>query len=122
MDALKAAGINEVIVYCVNDAAVMGAWAENQKVDQSTEGMLTMMGDPSGQLTRALGMELVHPGPVGVLGPGRCKRNALYVENGIVKVKKISERPDDPAGDDFPEDTCAESMISEVLRLKSREL
>lgn len=50
---LKQRGVDEVLVYCVNDGAVMGAWAK----DQGTEGsMLTMLGDPSRALTDALGM------------------------------------------------------------------
>ncbi len=55
MDALKALGVSEVIVYCVNDGAVMDAWAKDQGVDQSDAGLLTMMGDPSSALTKALG-------------------------------------------------------------------
>jgi len=31
-DALRAAGVDAVIVYCVNDAAVMQAWAKDQKI------------------------------------------------------------------------------------------
>jgi peroxiredoxin len=31
-DALREAGIHTVIVYCVNDAAVMQAWGKDQKV------------------------------------------------------------------------------------------
>jgi peroxiredoxin len=31
-DALRKAGIDSVIVYCVNDGAVMQAWAKDQKV------------------------------------------------------------------------------------------
>ena len=31
-DALRQVGIDAVIVYCVNDAAVMQAWAKDQKV------------------------------------------------------------------------------------------
>ena len=43
--ALKAAGIDEVLVYCVNDGAVMDAWAK----DQGTEGsMVTLLGDTQG--------------------------------------------------------------------------
>ena len=33
-DALTALGIDEVIVFCVNDGAVMSAWAEDQKVSK----------------------------------------------------------------------------------------
>ena len=31
-DALRGVGVDAVVVYCVNDAAVMLAWAKNQKV------------------------------------------------------------------------------------------
>ena len=54
MDALKALGIDEVIVYCVNDGAVMDAWAKDQKLEGNK--FITMMGDPSGALTSALGV------------------------------------------------------------------
>ena len=52
-DALKAIGIDEVIIYCVNDGAVMKAWAADQGVDKSD--LLTMMGDPNGSVTTTLG-------------------------------------------------------------------
>lgn len=54
-DAFKEAGIDEIVVYCVNDSAVMGAW----EADQGTEGsIVTMFGDPAGTFTKALGMEM----------------------------------------------------------------
>ena len=74
-------------MYCVNDGAVMDAWATDQGVDQ-THGLLKMMGDPSGALTRALGMTLNHPGPMSKLGYERCKRFAMYVVDGVIKVLK----------------------------------
>lgn len=101
-------------MYCVNDGAVMDAWAADQKVEQGQDGLLTMMGDPDSELTKALGMELSHPGPVSKLGPGRCKRNAMYIVDGVIKFSKISERLDDPAGDDHPEDTCAPAMLKAI--------
>ena len=73
-----------MIVYCVNDGAVMNAWASDQGVDQGPDGLVTMMGDPSGSLTRSLGMVLNHPGPMAVLGYERCKRFALVIDNGVV--------------------------------------
>jgi len=42
VDALKALGIDEVIIFCVNDGAVMQAWARDQGVEGSD--LLTMMG------------------------------------------------------------------------------
>ena len=37
-------------------------------------------------------MVLEHPGPVKVLGPGRCKRFSAYIDDGKVRhaVKKMS--------------------------------
>jgi peroxiredoxin len=61
--ALKAAGIDEVLVYCVNDGAVMKAWAANQGVEGS---MITFLADTRRELTEALGMVMTHPGPLGV--------------------------------------------------------
>jgi 2-Cys peroxiredoxin 5 len=70
-DALKAKGIDEVLVYCVNDGAVMSGWAKDQGVEGT---MITFLGDTRSELTRALGMVLDDPGPMGVLGNPRCKR------------------------------------------------
>ena len=122
-DKLKAAGIDEVIIYCVNDGAVMQAWAK----DQGTEGsLITMMGDPTGAFTNFLGLELNHPGPQGKGLLRRCKRHALYVVDGVIKIKRVSERgpagQEDPAGDDFPEATLAEAMLEAIAALPNDEL
>ena len=99
---LKALGIDEVIIFCVNDGAVMDAWAEDQGVDQ--KGFITMMGDPTGTVTRALGMGLDHPGPMYKLGYERCKRFVMYIEDGTIKLVRVAEGgpngEEDPAGDD----------------------
>lgn len=110
-DALKARGIDEVLVYCVNDGAVMGAWANDQGIDGS---MVTFLADPRSELTKALGMELTHPGPMSVLGNPRCKRFALYLEDGEIKAWRVSERDDDPAGDDDPSATTVDGMLSAI--------
>ena len=78
-DALKAKGIDQVLVYCVNDGAVMQAWAKDQGIEGS---MLQFVADPNSELTAALGMELTDPGPVGVLGPKRTKRFGMYIDDG----------------------------------------
>ena len=117
--ALKAAGVDEVMVFCVNDGAVMTAWQKDQGADES---LLTFYGDPSGALTKALGMVLDHPGPQGKGLFGRTKRFAAIVKNGVVKALEISERPDDPAGDDYPESSCAPSMLEHLASLAKSEL
>eukprot|EP00979_Chaetoceros_neogracilis_P006781 scaffold1388_cov267-Chaetoceros_neogracile.AAC.18 len=116
VDALKKVGVDEVIIYCVNDGAVMMAWAEDQGVKE--DSMVTLMGDPYGALTSALEMEMTHAGPASVGITGRCKRFALYVENGIVKILRVAEAEDDPAGDDRPEVTLAEAMVDAIKALK----
>lgn len=119
-DALKIRGIDEVIVYCVNDGAVMDAWAADQKIEGS---LITFLGDPSRALTDALGMVLDHPGPMGVLGYKRCKRFAVYLEDGVARVVRVSEGPDDPAGDEDPSATTAEAMIAAIDALgEAKEL
>jgi len=115
-DALREAGISEVIVMCVNDGAVMNAWAMDQNVEEG-KSLLSFMGDPYADVTRALQMELDHPGPLGKGLINRCKRFALHISNGVVKAVRVSEREDDPAGDDFPEDTCAPSMLNVIRGL-----
>lgn len=113
------AGIDEIIIYCVNDGAVMKAWAEDQGIDP--HGIIQFMGDPEGALTRKLDMELTHPGPQSVGIIGRCKRFAVYAVNGEVKYVAVSEREDDPAGDDFPESTLADAMLDAILKLKTTD-
>ena len=88
-DALKEAGIDEVLIYCVNDGAVMKAWQADQMI--GSKSMVKMMGDPAGEFTKALGMEMTHPGPPSVGIIGRSKRFALHVDKGEVKHVAISE-------------------------------
>mmetsp|Transcript_60609 Transcript_60609/g.91466 ORF Transcript_60609/g.91466 Transcript_60609/m.91466 type:complete len:120 (+) Transcript_60609:239-598(+) len=110
-------GIDEVLVYCVNDGAVMAAWAESQGVPE--DSMLKLMGDPTAAVTKALDMELTHQGPQSIGLLNRCKRFALYVVDGVVKIVRVAEAPDDPAGDDFPDVTLAEAMMEAIEALES---
>lgn len=89
----------------------MQAWAKDQKIGLS---MLNLMGDPAGELTKALDMELTHHGPISKGLLGRCKRHAIHVVNGEIKIIKISESPNDPAGDDDPSETLAETMLAAI--------
>eukprot|EP00937_MAST-01D_sp_MAST-1D-sp2_P001512 g1512.t1 len=112
-NALKDAGIDEVVVYCVNDGAVMAAWASDQGVAESS--LISFVGDPHGDLTAALGMELTDEGPVRGKGlVGRCKRHAVLLVDNVVKHVAVAERPGDPAGDDFPEVTCADAVLEAI--------
>jgi len=107
-----------VLFYCVNDAAVMRAWFLDQKLEGS---MMQMMGDPSGEFTRECGMELTHPGPKSKGLYGRCKRFAMHVINCEVQYVAVSERDDDPAGDEHPGSSCADAMIEVIADNLARE-
>mmetsp|Transcript_52912 Transcript_52912/g.136897 ORF Transcript_52912/g.136897 Transcript_52912/m.136897 type:complete len:183 (+) Transcript_52912:96-644(+) len=99
---LKAKGVDEVLVYCVNDGAVMEGWAKDQKVAGS---MITFLADPRSELTKALNLVLDEPPVMAVLGNPRCQRFAIVVENGIIKDLAV-------AGGDVPDEaTFAEAML-----------
>lgn len=95
----------------MNDPAVMQAWASDQKIAGS---MVTFVADPAATLTKALDMEMTHPGPPSVGIIGRCKRFALYAEKDAIKVVRVSEGPDDPAGDADPSASLAEGMLAAI--------
>lgn len=83
-DQLKAKGVDEVWCVAVNDAFVMGAWARDQK----TAGKIRMMSDGSGELARALGIELdLSAGGLGL----RSRRFSMLVDDGVVKVLNLEE-------------------------------
>ena len=109
--ALQAEGVDEILIYSVNDGAVMKAWFEDQKLEGSR---MQMMGDPYGEFTKACGMELTHPGPVAKGLLGRCKRFAMLVVNCVVQHVAVAESETDPAGDDAPEATLAPAMLQVV--------
>mmetsp|Transcript_26935 Transcript_26935/g.82673 ORF Transcript_26935/g.82673 Transcript_26935/m.82673 type:complete len:127 (+) Transcript_26935:317-697(+) len=110
---LRDAGIDDVFVYCVNDSAVMEAWGRDQKIDGS---IVTFLADPTSDLTKALDVELTHPGPLAVLGPGRCKRFAMLFDKGVCKSVQISESPDDPTDGNL-ELSLAPNMLKEAQTL-----
>ena len=91
--------------------AVMMNWAKSQRTALT---MLTFLGDPLSEFTRATDLELTHPGPVSKLGPGRCKRFAMHVVDGVIEAVNVSEGEDgeDPAGDDDPSASLAEGIMA----------
>ncbi|MFT4178452.1 MAG: peroxiredoxin [Thermomonas sp.] len=76
-DSFRERGI-DVACMAVNDPFVMQAWAESQSVPAG----LRMLADGNADFTRALGMAMDASG----FGMGtRCKRFALYAEDGVVR-------------------------------------
>jgi len=112
---LKEKGIDEVLVYCVNDGAVMKAWAKDQGVEGS---IITFLADTRCEFSEAIGMCMNHPGPKGALGNTRCKRFVLVCENGVVKNVEVSEAPEDPAGDNEPDGPITKkTRVEHILTL-----
>eukprot|EP00439_Symbiodinium_sp_Y106_P087451 s397_g55.t1 len=103
----KAKGVSDVIVYCVNDTAVMDAWAKDQKIDGS---IVSFYGDSGSLLTKEIGLELTHAGVMAALGNPRCKRHAMIVDDMEVKEVWVAASEEDPAGDSKPEDTMVDNL------------
>jgi peroxiredoxin len=83
-DALKAKGVDAIACLSVNDAFVMGAWGENQKVGDK----VMMLADGNGDFTRAVGLEM--DGTRFGMGK-RSQRYAMIVDNGVVKELNVEE-------------------------------
>ena len=66
------------------------------------------------EFTKALDLQMTHPGPPSVGIVGRSKRFALYVTKGEVKYMAVSEGPDDPAGDADPSASLADAMLKAI--------
>ncbi|MBZ0325409.1 MAG: peroxiredoxin [Alphaproteobacteria bacterium] len=82
--AIKAKGVDTIACMAVNDAFVMGAWGKDQAVGDK----VLMLGDGSGEITKALGLEL-DATKMG-MGP-RSRRFALVVDNGTVTHVALEE-------------------------------
>ncbi|ETW12115.1 anti-oxidant AhpCTSA family protein [Roseivivax marinus] len=80
-------GVDEIICLAVNDVFVLKAWAEATGADKAG---LTMLSDPEGSFTQAIGMDFTAP-PVGMIN--RSKRYAMVVEDGMVKSLHEEENP-----------------------------
>jgi len=115
---LKEMGVSDVLVYCVNDGAVMDGWAKDQGVGGS---IIKFLGDPRSEVTEALGLVLNDPGPMSVLGYPRCKRFSMFIDDVVIKSINVCEKPDDPAGDNDPSITLVEKMIEDLRRIKASE-
>lgn len=79
-DGFAAKGVDEVICLSVNDPFVMKAWGE---ATGATAAGITMLGDATGDFTKAIGMDFDAP-PAGLIG--RSKRYSMLVENGVVTI------------------------------------
>jgi len=55
------------------------------------------------------------------LGRPRCKRHAIYLDDGEIKAFEVAEAEDDPAGDDKPDVTLVENMLTHIPDLSPEE-
>ena len=80
-------GIDEVICIAVNDPFVLKAWDD---ATGASKGGITILGDATGEFTRAMGMEFSAPSR-GLVN--RSKRYAMVVDDGKVVTLHEEEGP-----------------------------
>lgn len=107
-------GVDDVIIFSVNDGAVMMAWEKDQGVQPDTKSLIKLYGDPTSKFSKALDLVLDNSGVMGVLGNPRCKRFSSLVKNCKVVTVNVAEGPDDPAGDDAPEVSMVDKMLADL--------
>jgi glutaredoxin/glutathione-dependent peroxiredoxin len=76
--AIRAKGVDMIACLSVNDAFVMRAWGESQKVGDD----IVMLADGNGEFTKAVGLEL-DAARFG-MGP-RSQRYSMIIDDGVVK-------------------------------------
>ena len=85
-EAIKAKGVDEILVTGVNDVFVMGAWAKAT----GGEGRVTFLADGSAAFAQAIGLTL----DLTERGLGlRSQRYAMIVDDGQVKSLAIEASP-----------------------------
>jgi peroxiredoxin len=83
-DALKAAGVDEIVCVAVNDPFVMRAWAQIHDAD----GEINFLSDGNAEWTQALGMGRgMHKAAMGT----RSKRYAMVVADGVLTWLGVDE-------------------------------
>ena len=84
--AIKAKGIDSIVVTAVNDGFVMDAW----KKASNAEGKIEFLADGNGEFAKAIDMTLDGSGN----GLGlRSKRYSMLVDDGVVKKLNVEEAP-----------------------------
>jgi peroxiredoxin len=85
-EAIKAKGVDAIIVTAVNDPFVMDAWAKATEA----AGKLEFLADPNADFAKAIGLDLdMAQG----LGFSRSKRYSMIVDNGVVKALNVEDSP-----------------------------
>jgi len=87
-DAIKAEGIDEIIVVTVNDPFVSAAWGEAHKA----QGKVTLWADGNGEFAKAIG--LTFDGSGAGLGT-RLQRFSAVVKDGVIESLAVEAKPSD---------------------------
>ena len=111
-DELKAKGIDEILVYCVNDAAVMEAWSD--KMNVKPKSLVTKLADPGCRCTEAMGLAMPTDEVPPQLGYVRSKRYAAVFNDGTLEQLYVSYAKGDPAGDDDPSASLVENVLPKL--------
>ncbi len=83
-DAMKAAGVDEIVCVSVNDAFVMGAWGQSA----GAAGKVTMVADGNGDFVTALGLTM----DGSKFGMGlRGQRFSMLVKDGVVTQLNVED-------------------------------
>ncbi len=83
-DELKAKGVDEIACTAVNDAFVMGAWAQSSDAADK----ITMLSDGNGEFAQALGLTM--DGSKYGMGT-RGQRYSMVVNDGVVEQLNVEE-------------------------------
>jgi len=85
-DALKAKGVDSIVVTSVNDVFVQDAWLKATGAEGKIEGLA----DGSAEFAKAVGLDI----DLGKAGLGvRSQRYAAIVEDGVVKWIDVEDAP-----------------------------
>ncbi|MGQ4275273.1 peroxiredoxin [Terrihabitans sp. B22-R8] len=85
-DALKAKGVDSIVVTSVNDVFVQDAWIKAS----NAEGKVEAIADGSGRFAKSIGLDI----DLGEAGLGtRSKRYAMIVEDGAVTWFDVEDAP-----------------------------
>jgi peroxiredoxin len=100
--ALKAKGVDRIVVMAVNDHHVMKVWGESL----GGAGTIDFVADGAGAYTRALGLEV----DMSATGLGRrCRRFSALVRDGVVETLNF-----EPEGGKGISATGAATMLGQV--------
>lgn len=85
-DAIKAKGVDAILVTAVNDVFVLDAWTKESGCD----GKIEYLADGNGEFAKAVDLTVDASGN----GLGlRSKRYAMVVEDGVVKALNVEDSP-----------------------------